>query len=278
MKIEKYSGRGLSKFRTFHKADFYAEIAAEEDIAPAFYAARMAGREICVLGGGSNIFFKRTNIRAAVLKNALPEFITPLGGGRYEVSASVGMMRLLNYARGRGLNCFYYLASAPCQIGGAIAMNAGSGKKEARYISDFIESVKFFDGEKFAVKTKPQIFFAHRDSEFLSKPTFIISAVFKFEPAAFGGNPVRERLEWAAEHQDLSLPNCGSMCDKYSAPILKFARAAFALAPAGLSRKKLNWAVNKARSPIWLRALFGFIKILHAALGKRLKFEIRMFG
>lgn len=277
MKIAKYSGRGLSRFRTFHNAAFYAQIESESDVAPAFYAARMAGKKICALGGGSNIFFKRANIASAVLKNALPQSIKELGGDLYEVSSSVGMLKMLEYARERSLDCFYYLASAPCQIGGAIAMNAGSGKKEALSISDFIESVKFFDGEKFSEKTKSEIFFDYRNSEFLRKPTFILSAVFRFPRKKIEGNPVRERLEWAAQRQDLSLPNCGSMCNKYSAGILKFARFIFALAPAGLSKKKLNWAVNKARSPIWLRALFGFIRILHAALGKRLKFEIRMF-
>ena len=66
------------------------------------------------------------------------------------------------------------------------------------------------------------------------------------------------------------------MCNRYYAPILKFTRLLFTLAPAGISPKKLNWAVNSSTNPAWLRAVFATIKTLHACLGKRLKFEIKM--
>ena len=276
MNVSKYSGKTLSKFKTFNVADFYIEITSEENIADAFTLAKKAGRKIFVLGAGSNVFFKNKNIKSAVLKNALPQEIKHLEGDLFEVSAGVDMMKFLNFAFKQSRDCCYYLASAPCQVGGAIAMNAGSGPKEGKSISDFIESVRFFNGEKIVEKRKDEIAFSYRHSDFIEKQCFIVSAKFRLPKIEISGNPIRDRLAWATEKQDLATNNCGSMCNRYYAPILKFARFVFAKTPAGLSRKTLNWAVNKADNPLWLRSVFGLIRLLHKILRKPLKFEIRM--
>ncbi len=276
MNVEKYNGRTLSKFKTHHIANFYVEIKSEADIPEAFALAKQACKDVFVLGAGSNVFFKNKKIKSAVLKNSLPQEIKHIDGDLFEVSAGVEMMKFLNFAFKDSRDCCYYLASAPCQVGGAIAMNAGSGPKEAKSISDFIESVRFFDGEKIVEKQKDEIAFSYRHSDFIDKKCFIISAKFRLPKIEISGNPIRDRLAWATEKQDLATNNCGSMCNRYYAPILKFTRFVFAKAPAGLSKKSLNWAVNNAENPRWLRVVFGTIKLLHKILCKPLKFEIRM--
>lgn len=274
MKIQQYNGRGLSKFRTLNTADFYIEVANETDIANAFHLAKERNLKTFVLGAGSNVFFKNTKIKSALIKNNLPKEIKHIERDLFEVSSSVDMLQLLNFALKQERDCCYYLASAPCQVGGAIAMNAGSGKKEAKYICNFIKSVKFFDGEKIVERKREDIFFDYRTSEFRQKECFVISAVFELPKKEITQNPIRERLEWAKENQDLSQANCGSMCNTYNAGILKFVRFVFAPLPCGLSPKKLNWAQNKSKNPFWLKLMFGTIKALHKILHKRLKFEI----
>lgn len=276
MQFKKHSGRNFSKFGTFHTAEFYAEIESEADIAAAFASAHKLGIKPFVLGGGSNVFFKHSKIKSALLKNALPKKIEQLDTNLFRVSSSVDMLELLDFAYKNSRNSCYYLASAPCQLGGAIAMNAGGGRAEGKSISDFVVSVRYFDGTKIVEKQKPDIFFDYRNSEFSDGEKFVVSAVLELPPAKFAENPIRARLEWAAKNQDLSKRNCGSMCNRYYAPILKFTRLLFARAPAGISSKKLNWAVNSSTNPAWLRAVFATIKTLHACLGKRLKFEIKM--
>lgn len=276
MKISAYNGRSLSRFRTLNAADFYVEIKSKDDIAAAYSAAEKSRREIFVLGGGSNVFFQNAKIKSAILKNALPETIENLDGGRYRVSSSVKMGDLLAFALKNSLDCCYYLASAPCQVGGAIAMNAGSGIKEGLSISDFVESVEFFDGQKISAMQKSDANFGFRSSIFLEKNYFITSAILRLPEKKIDGNPIRERLEWAVKNQDLSGNNCGSLCDEYYAPILKFARFLFSKAPAKLSAKKLNWALNSAENPLWLKMLLGTITLLHKLLRRRLKFEIRI--
>ena len=276
MKISAYNGRSLSRFRTLNAADFYVEIKSPDDIAAAYSEAKKRNREIFVLGGGSNVFFQNAKIKSAILKNALPETMENLGGGRYRVSSSVKMGDLLAFALKNSLDCCYYLASAPCQVGGAIAMNAGSGIKEGLSISDFVESVEFFDGQKISTMQKSEARFGFRSSIFLEKNYFIISAILRLPEKKIDGNPIRERLEWAVKNQDLSGNNCGSLCDEYYAPILKFARFLFSKSPAKLSAKNLNWALNSAENPLWLKMLLGTISLLHKLLRRRLKFEIRI--
>jgi len=276
MKISAYNGRSLSRFRTLNAADFYVEIKSPDDIAAAYSEAKKRRREIFVLGGGSNVFFQNAKIKSAILKNALPETMENLGGGRFKVSSSATMGDLLAFALKNSLDCCYYLASAPCQVGGAIAMNAGSGIKEGLSISDFVESVEFFDGQKISTMQKSEARFGFRSSIFLEKNYFITSAILRLPEKKIDGNPIRERLEWAVKNQDLSGNNCGSLCDEYYAPILKFARFLFSKSPAKLSAKKLNWALNSAENPLWLKMLLCTITLLHKLLRRRLKFEIRI--
>jgi hypothetical protein len=100
----------------------------------------------------------------------------------------------------------------------------------------------------------------------LSQNAFILSAIFKFPHTEFDCDPVKVRLDWAVKNQDLSVPNCGSLCNKYNAKIMKFTRAIFRPFPAGMSQKKLNWPYNKANNPIYLRAFFAKTQTLVCVL------------
>lgn len=275
LEIKEYCGKKLSCFRTFNRAKFYADIRSENDAIDAFELAKKKGLSPFVLGAGSNVFFKNSNIKSFVLKNALEKKIENLGGGRFRVSSSVRMLELLKTLYGENLDAFYYLASAPCEIGGAIAMNAGTGPKEAKCIFDFIESVRFVEDGKAVEKPAEEIAHSHRSCE-LSRNAFIVSAVFKFPPKRFDADPIKARLEWAKENQDLSVPNCGSLCNKYNARLMKIARAIFRPFPAGMSKKKLNWTFNKSANPVYLRAFLFTLRLLHKICRKELKFEIKM--
>lgn len=282
MKIEPYSGRNLSLFRTQHYARNFVRVRTLRDAVDALEYARKKNLNAFVLGAGSNVFFANGNIKSFVIKNELPVAITPVGNGSdlFEVSSSTPMMKLLEFAHAQSRDCCYYLASAPCQIGGAIAMNAGSGPAEGKSISDYVESVTFVkDGQIKTLKAK-DLSFGYRTSAFTDSltrtPAFIVSAVLRLEKKHFDSNPISERLKWAAKNQDLSAPNCGSLCNRYHAPILKFVCAIFRKLPAGLSPKKLNWAYNKTPNYLYLKAVFFAIKVLHFLLRKKLKFEVRI--
>ena len=143
-------------------------------------------------------------------------------------------------------------------------------------IFDFIESVKFVRGSAIEQKPASGISRAFRRTEFTEGNTFILSAILRLPVAEISGNPIAERLEWAKKNQDLSLPNCGSLCDKYNARILSFLRFIYWPFPAGLSKKKLNWGQNRSRNPFYFRTLLNSAKFLHAIFAKELEFEIKI--
>ena len=268
LKIERYNGKGLSMFRAKYVAENYAAIRSADEAVEALSAARASGRGVA---GGSNIFFVSRKVESFVLKNELPEIIEYLGGDKFRVSSSVPMIKLLRKMRELGRDCFYYLASAPCQIGGAV------GPKEGLSVSDYIESVEAADADGIHTYSKGGLNFGYRHSAFLDCGNrFITSAVFSFPKKAISGDPIAERIAWAKENQDLSAPNCGSLCSRYDAYILKIVRALFSFFPAGLSKKKLNWAYNRSENPAWLASMFRLIKILHFIAGKELRFELRI--
>ena len=276
LKVEAYKGRTLSRYRTENSANYFARIRTPENAMEAFSFAAEHDLNPFVLGGGSNVFFRNAKIKSFILKNELPQEIKHLGGDRFEVSSSVKMAALLKFLYGQKRDAFYYLASAPCEIGGAIAMNAGSGPAEGKSVSDFIESVKYVKGMELVEKEKKDLGFSYRHSLFSdTEDVFIISAMFRFPEKTFAENPIEERLHWARCNQDLSAPNCGSLCGKYDAKLMRIARFIFRPFPAGLSAKKLNWALNKSPNPVWLAMLFGTIRALHKICFRRLKFEVK---
>ena len=275
LEIKKYSGQNVSRFRTRHTVDFYADITSADDAIEAFAFAKNFNLKPFVLGAGSNVFFKNKKIKSFVLKNAVEQKIEYLGNDKFEVTSSVMMLDLLKFLYKDNRDASYYLASAPCEVGGAIAMNAGTGPKEAKAIFDFIESVKFVRNGQIFELPADKIEHSHRHTE-LSTNAFILSAKFCFPRTIFEADPIKARLDWAVKNQDLSVPNCGSLCNKYNARIMRFTRAIFRPFPAGMSQKKLNWTYNKADNPIYLRAFLGTLKFLHKLFRQKLKFEIKM--
>lgn len=274
-KPARYKGTALSRFRTYHECDFF-EIKSPQAFSAAYAYAKKKGLPTFVLGNGSNIFFKRKNIRSLIIKNSLPKMIESLGEDKFKVSSSTELLELLNKMYAEGRDAPYYLASAPCQVGGALAMNAGTGPREGKSISDFLESVEYFDNGNFCFAEKSELYLAHRKSSLQKNGIFIVSAIFRFPKKLFSSNPVKERLSWAAKNQDLSLPNCGSLCTRYDARIMKFVRLLFAKFPAGISSKKLNWAYNKSPNPIWLRSMIFILAALHKMFRKELRFELKI--
>ena len=275
LEIKEYVGKNLSLFKTLNRAEFFAEITSAQDALEAFSYAEKHGLKPFVLGGGSNVFFKNSNVKSFVLKNALPKKIEPLGGDRFKVSSSVRMMELLKFSYSESRAACYYLASAPCEVGGAMAINAGTGPREGKAVFDFLESVEYVSGGSVIEKPAAEIRHSHRHTE-LSENAFIVSAVFKLPKTNFDRDPIKARLDWARENQDLAVPNCGSLCNKYNAGLMKLARALFRPFPAGMSRKKLNWTYNKADNPIYLRTFLFTLKFLHKLFRKELKFEIKI--
>jgi UDP-N-acetylmuramate dehydrogenase len=264
----------LSTFRTRHRFRHYGEFTSAEEYRA--YVAWAAERNIplFILGNGSNTLFTRHEVRALVLRNKIAETITPLGGDLFRVSSATQVMRVLKYCEKQGRDSFYFLASVPATVGGALAMNAGAGA--GKTIFDFLVSLTYVDGAETVTLEREAITLAHRQTMFTGiQDKLILEAVFAFPEIDMPESEIRKRAHWARDHQDLAYPNCGSVFRVYHRPIVTRMRA---LPPWGISipgfraqysRRVNNWIINRNPSARPIVILIRTVQLLHRLVGKR---------
>lgn len=269
------NSRQLSTFRTRHEFQHYAKFTtAGEYVALLEFAAR-EGLQVYVLGNGSNTLFKHTRVRTLVLHNKLDRRFGSVGGNRFEASSSELISSILKYCRQHRLDSFFYLASVPATVGGALAMNAGRGGPEQKTIYDYVESVTYIDHDgatrRLAVD---EIERSRRKTIFTGLQTKLITGcIFRFNNSIEDDDKIRERIEWCKENQDLSAPNCGTLFKISSAAIMKKLQG-IGFFGASFSSVTRNWMLNRARSPVPMRILIGVAVVIHRLLGKKIELEV----
>lgn len=274
IKVESFTSNSLSHYRTQHLFERVGEITTLEQLNEYCDWAKENKVDIYIIGNGSNTLFASKNIQTLVLKNKLPKYINPLSEQRIEVSSSVSLMEVLKYCYKNSLDSFYYLASVPATIGGALAMNAGRGRTYGCTIYDFVESVTFFEDGCIKTLQNNQIIRNYRETMFTGiHSKLILSAVFQFEQAEFNENPINLRQTWAKEHQDNKAPNCGSVFKMANFKILKILRG-FSCGQAMFSDKTTNWILNKSQSHISILILIKIAKILHFITRQKIAVEL----
>ena len=274
------TGDDFSTYRTRHQVANYAEFTSVAEFATYIAHARSAGLAPYVLGKGSNTFFAARNIKAAVLKNQLPEIFevvsdTP-AGMTMEISSTVSLMKVLRFCQQHGLESFYYLASAPGNIGGALAMNAGGAINPPLAIYDFVDTVTCWEAGVLKTMAASAIPRSYRTTPFTGvHDKLIISARFTFPKIHLEDDPIQKRLEWYRLEQDTSGPSCGSVfhtCNGYLMGALK--RTQFKIGGSHFSGKWANWIVCQKGSHRGIAALVLLAQSLHWLLGKKAILEI----
>lgn len=274
LKIESLTSSNLSHYKTLHSFKRFGEITSVDEFREYCEWAKENKVSLYILGNGSNTLFVKNNIESLVLKNKLPKYLKVLPNDRLEVSSSSTIMEVLKCCYKNSWESFYYLASVPATIGGALAMNAGRGRTHNCTIFDFIESVTFFEDGCIKTLDKSQIVRDYRQTIFTGKQSkLILSAVFQFEPTVFNDNPLISRQAWAKEHQDNIGPNCGSVFKLADFRILKRLKG-FSIGKARFSSKTSNWILNKSKSSSSIVLLTKFTKLLHFVLGKKIDLEV----
>jgi UDP-N-acetylmuramate dehydrogenase len=270
------NSKKLSLYRTEHEFPFYREITSEESALSSIDEAKKTGRKLYILGNGSNTFFQNKVICSAVLKNTLPRIIEPTDGLKFYISSSVLVSEVLKYCYSRNLDCFYYLASVPAEIGGALAMNAGEGlAKGGASIMNFVESVRFIRSGEICEEPPSRLNVSYRNTIFTGQTDmFILGATFTFPHVEkFDENPIKARIAWAKKYQDLSKPNCGSVFKTVHPKILNRFRG-LKLFGATYSRKTGNWITNESKNPLGIKLLISLVILTHRLLFQKCETEV----
>ncbi len=119
----------LMHLRIGGPADWFLEPWAEEDVAKAIVACREQDVPLRVLGGGSNVVVADEGVRCAVLAMTNLNRIVR-DGNRITAGAGVTLPSLLRATKEVGLAGLEKLTGIPAQVGGAVAMNAGTREGE----------------------------------------------------------------------------------------------------------------------------------------------------
>jgi UDP-N-acetylmuramate dehydrogenase len=159
----------LTRFGIGGPADLYAETGSEEAFIAALVAARNAGVETVVIGGGTNLIVSDQGFRGLVLRyrGAQLEAHSPC----VRAEAGAELQGLVDFSIERGLKGLETLAGIPGSVGGAVYGNAGA---YGHAISERVVEVRFFDGEKVRVVANHECRFQYRESIFKDHKEWII--------------------------------------------------------------------------------------------------------
>jgi UDP-N-acetylmuramate dehydrogenase len=274
MTIKSIESNKLSFYRTYHKFENYAEFKNIEEFIFYYQWAKQNKVDFYIIGNGSNTLFGRKKVKTLILKNSLTRDIKPVSAETIKASSSTLIIDLLKYCYDNSLDSFYYLASVPATIGGALAMNAGRGREHNKTIYDFVESVTFFDGSQVRTLKNSEIDRSYRCTIFTGiNNFFIISAVFRFPKKLLDENPISARREWSKKNQDYNSPNCGSVFKIYDSKTLEKLKG-FRVGKACFSSKTINWINNYSEESIFIIILIRLAQFLHLVSSKKIALEI----
>lgn len=207
-----------------------------------------SGKEYYILGGGSNILMPTIITRPVIGIQSLNNEIS-ISDGVVRAGASLKIQKFIRELQLSEMGGIEYLFSLPCQLGGAIYMNAGRGGINGKSISDYIISVDVFNPETQQVETlsKKDCCFAHRKSIFQTSNFIILGATFCFEQrtAESVEAAIKDRLDYSKKILDAGKPSCGSVFNKSNGYIMKILRKlGVRKGGAMYSKKTTNWISN----------------------------------
>jgi UDP-N-acetylmuramate dehydrogenase len=265
----------LSTFRTTHDFERVADVRSEEDFDQLIKVAKQERREMLTLGNGSNTLFVTRSVRTLIMRNRLPKELIDLGDGKVSASSSVMIASILKLCRGQRRSSFYYLASVPATVGGALAMNAGRGRSYGVSIYDFVETVTFREAGVTRTISKKDIQRDYRWTIFTGKTSkLILGATFVFPAAADGhvADEIRERVRYSKETQDHSFPNCGTAFKLASPRIMRWFQGV-RIGKAQFSTRTPNWISNDGKSSRPIVWLIRLVRMTHRIFLRRAELE-----
>jgi UDP-N-acetylmuramate dehydrogenase len=278
--VTPYQGDRLSLYRTRHTAENFATLESEGQL-PALRRLKQAHprKKFFIIGNGSNLAFRSSRIQSFVIKNNLPEKIEQIDDIRYRIGGSTMINKVLKHCLKDGRDSFYYLASVPGTIGGALAMNAGRGRSQNQTIYDFVEAVRWycFESGEFKESSVGEVKSGYRSTLFSgASPGVILDAVFSFDRKDFSGvNPIEQRKLFSRETQDHSAPNCGSVFKSFDMRLMNKVRAeGLECGSSRFSKKTINWILNEDSAPDNILKLIRRIEWMHRIRFKKIEREV----
>ena len=250
-----YAREKLSKHTTLKvggEAELFAKPKTLEELENIIAICSKYSIKWRMLGRGSNVLVASDRLAGATIKTSqLRSTHIEIQGEYVRAGAGVSLQLLLRTSAEYGLGGMEYLQSVPGNIGGAICMNAGRGRKFNRSISDHVCKVEIFDGKRTFWISNDECKFGYRDSIFQERREWIIVGAelkLKYDDSDVIKKLLRERMVYSIEYQDLSLGNAGTVYKhdyRLSSQLM-----GYTVGCASFSNKVSNW-INVKNDGSW---------------------------
>lgn len=261
-------------------ADVVYEPESTDELISLINTLKDIGTRYYILGAGSNVILPSKISTPIILTSNISHELT-IQDDRVICGCSVRIQNLIRECQKKGLGGIEYLFSVPCSVGGAICMNAGTGRTTHRSISDFVDYVEYYDPDIRAVQKidANNADFSFRHSLFQDKGWIIMRVVLKFphESSEEVEEKIKARILFAREKQSGDKPSCGSVFNEYNSCIMR-ALKGLRIGGALWSKKTANWITNdKNASNKSILMLMWVAKMLHIILFQRYNVEVKIW-
>ena len=269
-------------------AEYFAEPNNINDLLKLVKWSQLNNKECRIIGAGSNllinnIFLKGLTICTKKLKSIS---LDPLSG-IIEVDCGMMLPTLSNLLAKNGLQGGEWAVGIPGTVGGAIYMNAGSGKLS---LANNLLSVQVIDSKtlKLSEIQKKDLQFKYRFSPFQKNNLIIINSKLQFEPK---GNieklleRTKNNLKIKTETQPYHLPSFGSIFKNpekhYAAELIdELGLKGLKIGDAEISGMHANFIINNSCASS--KDIFELITVIQQKVlqnkGIFLEPEVRMIG
>jgi UDP-N-acetylmuramate dehydrogenase len=166
------------------RAEYLFVTSDPEELYQAVAAARAIEKNYFIIAGGSNIVVPAQDYQGLVIvyrerKENKKEGSLKREGNKIIVNGSVSLWSVVDFAIANGLSGLENLAGIPGTIGGAVYGNAGA---YGHSVSEVVDGVIVFDGEKKVSLSRDDCCFSYRHSVFKEQPWVILSVVLELVP------------------------------------------------------------------------------------------------
>jgi len=275
--------RDHCSYRTGGKAEFYAAVQTNEDLADALKFAAEKKLEITVLGGGYNVLISDNGVKGMVIDTTGLNGYTVVDGAQVYAGAGIVIDELAAKTAENGLCGMEEMSGIPGCVGGAVKMNAGAFSTEIKDIAVYVDMMDF-DGRGHRV-SNADAGFGYRRAEGLKG--IVLGALFGLKKGV--AEEIKNRrieiLAKRAEKQPLHLPSCGSVFKRpegnYAGTLIeKCGLKGFSIGGAQVAEKHANFILNTGNATA--DEIYRLIKHVQDTVeketGVRLEREVRFIG
>ena len=236
--------------------EFFAEPNNISELIEYFKWIKLKNLKYRIIGAGSNLLIKSTfHNGLTICTRKLKKIKIDKISGLVEAECGVMLPFMANLLAQNGCEGGEWLIGIPGTIGGAVFMNAGSGKL---WISKYLLSVQVLDIENLAIYEidKKNLNFEYRFSSFQTNKFIILGANFKFKPNQNIKNIISEtkqNLKKKTNTQPYHLPSFGSVfknpVNNYAGKLIEeVGLKGFSIGGAQVSLMHSNFIVNNGNA------------------------------